>query len=68
MADTTTTGKGVVTSKTFWANIIAGLLGFAPQVQSLVSPQTYTLGVIGMNLALRLITKQPITGLFNIPS
>jgi len=63
MADTTTTGKSILASKTFWANLLGGLAMFAPQVQAVVPAQYYALGMGVLNIALRLITKQPISGI-----
>jgi len=62
MADATA-GKSILASKTFWANLLGGLAMFAPQVQAVVPPQYYALGMGALNIVLRLLTKQPISGI-----
>lgn len=53
------TGKSLLTSKMFWANV----LGTAVQVGGIVPPK-YGVPLMGFaNIALRYLTNQPITGI-----
>ena len=53
-------GKALFTSKTFWANTIVAAL----TLSKMIPANEYTLGgEIVLNVFLRLITSQPITGL-----
>ena len=53
-------GKALFTSKTFWANTLLGALA----LMKVVPVNEYTLGgEIVLNVFLRLLTNQPITGL-----
>ena len=58
-------GKALLLSKTFWVNVVA-LAGMALQASGLVSGADwlgYEAGALGIiNIILRLVTGQPITG------
>ena len=64
MADTPT-GKNPLFSKTLIVNILAIIMGLAPQVQAIVPAPTmakYGLPVLAsVNLVLRILTKQPLS-------
>jgi hypothetical protein len=56
------TGKKFYMSKTFWANIVLAAAIFAQMKYGFVfAPEIQALALTGINLALRKITKEPVT-------
>lgn len=52
-------GKSLLTSKTFWLNLVAALIGIAG-----VMPAKYSVPVLAvLNIGNRLLTNQPIVAL-----
>lgn len=47
-------------SKTLWANLIVAAVAFFPFVRDYVTPDQILIGLSGLNIVLRLITKDKI--------
>ena len=55
------TGKKWYLSKTFWANVIAGVaVGAQMKFGFVLTPEIQMLVLAGLNVALRKITKEPV--------
>lgn len=55
------TGKKFWQSKTFWANIVmGGAIVLQTQTGFVMGPELQSLAIIGVNMLLRKITKEPI--------
>jgi len=52
-------GKSLLTSKTFWLNVV----GLATQLAGVVPPQYGVPALAILNVVVRLLTKEPITGI-----
>lgn len=54
--------KSIFASKTIWFNVLTALAAIiaAPEIASVISPQTLLIAVTIINVALRLITTQPV--------
>jgi len=53
-------GKSPFKSKTFWVNIVSGVLEFSGLLTGVVPPGALMYTTVAANLALRLLTNQPI--------
>ncbi len=58
--------KSLISSKMFWINFITILIGIAGLIQNTfpVNPQIVLLIVGVLNIILRTVTEQPISGIF----
>jgi len=52
--------KNLLKSKTLWANLILAVVAFFPSVQQLVSPDLLLQFLAGLNIFLRLVTKDKV--------